>query len=77
MKRIEILKEYYEREMNNVFCYSANYLMNSAKKGYEREFEAAVMKADTLREMIEEEERKNEAVEIREWVAKEPEPVEA
>ena len=77
MKRIELLKEYYDREMNNVFAYSANYLMNSAKKGYEREFEAAVMKADTLKEMIEEEERKNEAVEIREWVAKEPKPVEA
>ena len=61
MKRIEILKEYYEREMNNVFAYSANYLMNSAKKGYERDFEEAVMKADTLREMIEEEQRKNEA----------------
>ena len=61
MGRIEILKEYYNREMNNVFCYSANYLMNSPKKGYEREFEAAIMKADTLREMIEEEERKNEA----------------
>ena len=77
MKRIEILKEYYEREMNNVFAYSADYKMNSAKKGYEREFEAAVMKADTLKEMIEEEERKNEAVEIREWVAKEPEAVKA
>ena len=58
MQRIDLLKEYYDREKNNVFAYSANYLMNSPKKGYEREFEAAVMKTELLEEMIAEEEKR-------------------
>ena len=58
MQRIDLLKEYYDREMNNVFAYSANYLMNSPKKGYEMEFEAAVMKTELLEEMIAEEEKR-------------------
>lgn len=54
MKRIDLLKEYYDREMNNVFSYSANWLMTIPKKGYEREFEEACIRADILKEMIEE-----------------------
>ncbi len=34
----ELLEKYYDIEMNNVFCYSATYLMDSPKKGYEREW---------------------------------------
>lgn len=31
----EMLNNYLEQERNNVFCYSANYLMDTPKKGYE------------------------------------------
>lgn len=49
MTLAELLQEYYEREMNNVFCYSGNYLMNIPKKGYEQEWNAARERADLLR----------------------------
>ena len=50
----ELLEKYYEREMNNVFCYSATYLMDSPKKGYEREWCEACESAGILKELIEE-----------------------
>lgn len=37
MDKKELLQKYYDMEMNSVFAYSANYLMSSPKKGYERE----------------------------------------
>jgi len=40
--------------MNNVFAYSANWLMTVPKKGYENEWEKARIKADILEEMIKE-----------------------
>lgn len=49
MTLTELLREYYDREMNNVFCYSANYLMNSPKRGYETEWRDARERADLLR----------------------------
>lgn len=48
----ELLEKYYEREMHNVFCYSATYLMNSPKKGYEHEWREARESVDILRELI-------------------------
>jgi len=54
MSRVELLKEYYNNEMNNVFAYSANWLMTVPKKGYENEWEKARIKADILEEMIKE-----------------------
>lgn len=54
MTRKELLEKYYEQEMNNVFCYSATYLMNSPKKGYEQEWREARESADILMELIEE-----------------------
>lgn len=54
MARKELLEKYYDKEMNNVFCYSATYLMNSHKKGYEGEWREARESADILKEMIEE-----------------------
>jgi len=54
MNRAELLKEYYNNEMNNVFAYSANWLMTVPKKGYENEWEKARIKADILDEMIKE-----------------------
>lgn len=52
MTIIELLKEYYDMEMNNVFSYSANYLMSCAKKGYEKEWTEANEKAELLKEHI-------------------------
>jgi len=46
--------KYYDIEMNNVFCYSATYLMDSPKKGYEREWREACESAGILKELIEE-----------------------
>lgn len=54
MERIDLIKRYYDMEMNNVFSYSANWLMTIPKKGFEKEFEEANMRADILKEMISE-----------------------
>ena len=48
----ELLEEYLDRERNNVFCYSANYLMDTPKKGYEKEFAEAVERVDMLETLI-------------------------
>ena len=50
----DLLEKYYDIEMNNVFCYSATYLMDSPKKGYEREWREAGESAGILKELIEE-----------------------
>ncbi len=52
MTRKELLEKYYDMEMNNVFCYSANYLMDSPKKGYDHEWREARERADFLKELI-------------------------
>lgn len=52
MTKKELLEKYYEQEMNNVFCYSATYMMNSPKKGYEQEWREARESVDILVEMI-------------------------
>ena len=44
----ELLREYLDRELNNVFCYSANYLMDTPKKGYEREHREARERVELL-----------------------------
>lgn len=48
----EIISDYLDRERNNMFCYSANYLMNSPKRGYEREFREAEERAELLEELL-------------------------
>ena len=50
----ELLTKYYEIEMNNVFCYSQNYLMDSPRKGYEREWHEAKDRAAALERLMEE-----------------------
>lgn len=52
MTIIELLKEYLDRECNNVFCYSATYTMDTPKRGYEREFEQATERVQILRHAI-------------------------
>ena len=48
----EMLNNYLEQERNNVFCYSANYLMDTPKKGYEQEFTEAVERVSLLEELL-------------------------
>ena len=54
MTKLDLLNEYFDREMNTVFCYSANYLMTIPKKGYEQEWNQAKEKAEILEGMIKE-----------------------
>ena len=49
----ELLEEYYDMEMNNVFSYSGNYLMSRPKKGYEREWEEAREKVEIIKCLME------------------------
>ena len=53
MTRQEILQKLYDQAMNNVFAYSADYLMTTPKKGYEREFEEAQEIAAVLKTIME------------------------
>ncbi len=48
----ELLNKYYDEEMNAAFCYSANYLMNMPKKGYEKEWREANERAEQLDTLI-------------------------
>ena len=48
----DLLEDYLDRERNNVFCYAANYLMNSPKKGFEREFAEAQERVELLERLI-------------------------
>lgn len=48
----EIITDYLDRERNNVFCYADNWLMNSPKRGYEREFCEAQERAELLEELL-------------------------
>jgi len=52
MTTIELLKDYLDRERNNVLCYSASYLMDSPKKGYEREFAETLERVELLEQLI-------------------------
>lgn len=48
----DLLTEYLDREHNNVFAYSANYLMTTPKRGYEREFQEAQERVELLEELL-------------------------
>lgn len=52
MTTLELLHEYLDQERNNVFSYSGNYLMDSPKRGYEREFRDASEKVEILQYLI-------------------------
>lgn len=54
MSRQELLKEYYDREMNVVFSLSNDYLMNTPRRGCEEEWKMAKEKVSILDEMIKE-----------------------
>ena len=62
MNKLELLKEYYDMEANNVFAYSANYLMTIPRKGYEKEWQLANDKLTILTEIIKEYEAREKAL---------------
>ena len=51
-ERIELLQSYYDREMNVVFSLSGDYMMNTPRKGCEKEWSKAKENARILNEMI-------------------------
>ena len=53
-ERIELLQSYFDREMNVVFSLSSDYMMNTPRKGCEKEWGQAKEKARILNEMISE-----------------------
>ena len=58
MTRIELLEEMQKMTYHNLLCYSSNYMMNSAKSGYENEWNRENEKAKLLQEMITEEKKR-------------------
>lgn len=48
----DLLKEYLHQEQNNVFCYSGDCLMNTPKKGYDREFFEAKERVELLEDLL-------------------------
>ena len=52
MTKLELLVELYEREKYNLSCYSADYLLQKAKKGLEVQYNEHKEKLDSLSEII-------------------------
>ena len=52
MTKIKLLVELYEREKNNLSCYSADYMLQKAKKGFEVQYNEHKEKLDLLAEII-------------------------
>lgn len=52
MTTLDLLREYLDQECNNVLCYSSNYLMNTPKKGYEREHREARERVELLESIL-------------------------
>ena len=52
MEEKAILQTLYDRSMEKIFGMSANYLMTTPKKGFEKEFQAERAIADYLQMML-------------------------
>lgn len=52
MTKLELLVELYEREKYNLSCYSSDYLLQKAKKGFEVQYNEHKEKLDLLAEII-------------------------
>ena len=52
MTKLELLVELYEREKYNLSCYSADYLSEKAKKGFEAQYFEHREKLKLLSEII-------------------------
>ena len=52
MTKLELLVELYEREKYNLSCYSADYMLQKAKKGFEAQYIEHKEKVHLLSEII-------------------------
>lgn len=52
MEKMEFLKKSLDRAYHNLLCYSQNYLMNTPKEGYEKEWESQADEVKLINEMI-------------------------
>lgn len=52
MNEKKLVEYYLDMERNNVFAYAANYKMDVAKPGYEREFQEARERVTLLEELL-------------------------
>ena len=52
MTKLELLVELYEREKYNLSCYSADYLLQKAKKGFDVQYNEHKEKLNLLSEII-------------------------
>ena len=52
MTKIKLLVELYDREKYNLSCYSADYMLQKAKKGFEVQYNGHKEKLDLLAEII-------------------------
>lgn len=52
MTKLELLVELYEREKYNLSCYSSDYLLQKAKKGFEVQYNEHKEKLNLLSEII-------------------------
>lgn len=57
MTKLELLVELYEREKYNLSCYSADYLLQNAKKGFDAQYNEHKEKVNILSEIINDYER--------------------
>lgn len=52
MTKLELLVELYEREKYNLSCYSADYMLQKAKKGFEVQYKEHKEKLNLLSDII-------------------------
>lgn len=60
MNKIDLLTEFKDMLNHNLLCYSSNYLMNTPKKQYVKEWEKTQEKIKLVDELIEQEEEELE-----------------
>ena len=62
MNRVDVLNEYKDMLNHNLLCYSADYLMNTPKKQYVKEWNETKEKIDILKDLINQEEQEKSSV---------------
>ena len=62
MNRVDVLNEFKDILNHNLLCYSADYLMNTPKKQYVKEWNETKEKLDILNDLINQEEQEKSSV---------------
>lgn len=62
LNRVDVLNEYKDMLNHNLLCYSADYLMNTPKKQYIKEWNETKEKLDILKDLINQEEHEKSSV---------------